>query len=111
MKSRIRKLTTCQIRAVRLIPSEFRISMTLVDLAEEQEGDNERVDRHGFGKGDADDHGQQHRAARLRIAADRLHCLAAQDADADTGSDGAKSNGEACCEGREVHSVLLDELS
>src|SRR5439155_14274569 len=96
------KLTACQINAVRLIPSEFRISIRplLVHLAEEQEGDDERVDRHCLGECDADDHVQQDGAAGLGIAADRLHSLASQDANADPRADSSESNGESYAEGQ-----------
>src|SRR5205823_822814 len=65
-----------------------------LNLANEDEGDHERVDRDRFCKAEADEQWHQDGPNHLWIATDRFHGLADAVTDADARTDRPETNGE-----------------
>src|SRR4051794_39854108 len=67
----------------------------------EEEGDqaeDERVEGHGLGQGEAEPADALELVFHLRLASDRLDLLAEDEADADAGADRAKAGTDAQCD-------------
>src|SRR5438046_1437119 len=117
-----KKLTVCQMTAVKLMPRASSMAPPsccfalgagrggLANVCEEQERDDQTVNRDRLGERHTDDHRQEHRPARLGVPTHGLHGASANQADADAGSDGCQPNREADRERNKDafgHSLLL----
>src|SRR5579871_4549867 len=98
--SRTMKLIVCQIRPFQFSPRVPVIASIWgldeqLDLADQDEGDDQRVDGDGFREAKTDQQWHQDRADDLGIATDRLHGLTDPITDTDARPDSPKADGNS----------------